>query len=103
MFEAQFVAYYEYGPLASRFANLFRQKWLQGREPPNDSLLGTGDLRSLGGLASSYQVLHSMRLFPFGRALVVRLAILIALPLLPLILTMIPLEELLRRLVKLLL
>lgn len=43
-----------------------------------------------------------MRLLPFGRQLVVRLAILIALPLLPLILTMIPLEELMERLIKLL-
>jgi hypothetical protein len=43
------------------------------------------------------------KLLPFGKGLVFRLAILIALPLLPLTLTMIPLEELAQRLVKLVL
>ena len=42
-----------------------------------------------------------MRPLPFDRQTIVRLAILIALPLLPLVLTMIPFDELVERLFKL--
>jgi len=38
-----------------------------------------------------------LSLIPFGRALVLRLVLLLSLPLLPLTLTMIPLEELIDR------
>ena len=101
--EAKLAASREFGELASRYANEFRQKWLQGDRGSQETLLGTGDIQSLADLANSYEVVRGMRPLPFDRGLVVRLAILIALPLLPLTLTMIPLDELLERLVKLLL
>ena len=102
MIEAKLAALREYGTLASRYTSEFRQKWLQGGQPPDETLLGTGDIQSLADLANSYDVVRTMRPLPFDRGLVVRLAVMIALPLLPLILTMIPLDELLERLIKLL-
>jgi hypothetical protein len=42
-----------------------------------------------------------MHLVPFGRRVVLGLAVLVALPLLPLALTMVPLEEMIGRAVKL--
>jgi len=101
MVEAKFVASREYGGLASRYANNFRQKWLVEGKAPDESLLGTGDIQSLADLANSFAVVHEMRPVPFDRHLIVRLASLIALPLLPLVLTMIPFEELLDRLLQL--
>jgi hypothetical protein len=65
-------------------------------------LLGSPDIRSLSDLARSYEVVGGMRLVPFDKELVLRLAVLIALPLLPLLLTMIPLDELAKRLFELL-
>jgi hypothetical protein len=48
-------------------------------------------------LANSYAVVRDMRVLPFGRATVLSLAVVTALPLLPLTLTMIPLEQLINR------
>lgn len=103
MARAKRVALREYGQVAGRYASEFRQKWFQGTETPGEPLLGTADIQSLADLANSYDVVREMGLLPFGRSLVARLAILISLPLLPLTLTMIPLEELVDRLIKLLL
>ncbi len=92
----------EFGTLASRYAAEFRQKWLVEGAAPGESLLGSGDIQSLADLANSYEVVRTMRPLLVDRYTVVRLAVLVVLPLLPLILTMIPLEELMQRLFKLL-
>ena len=102
MVEAKLAASREYGQLASRYADDFRQKWFQSGKPPDEALLGTADIQSLADLANSFEVVRGMHALPFDRKTVVRLAILIALPMLPLILTMIPLDELLERLLRLL-
>jgi hypothetical protein len=62
-----------------------------------EPVLGTADIQSLADLANSFDVVREMRLMPIGRQAVVQLAIMLALPLLPLTLTMIPLEELIDR------
>ena len=67
-------------------------------ESPAFPLLPLPNLSRTGLL----KVVRTMRPVPFDKGMVLRLAILIALPLLPLILTMIPLEELVQRLIKLL-
>ena len=103
MIETRLAALREFGILASRYAAEFRQKWLQVGKAPDEALLGTGDIQSLADLGNSYEVVRTMRPLPFDRGAVIRLAIMIALPLLPLILTMIPLDELLDRLFKLVL
>jgi hypothetical protein len=90
-----------YGQLASRYANAFEEKWLAAGGKASDGLLGTSDIQSLSDLANSYEVVRGMRLVPFGKTTVARLAICIGLPLLPLTLTMVPLESLLAVLVNL--
>jgi hypothetical protein len=84
-----------YGLLASRYSNAFDQKWLGTGANQRESLLGTSDIQSLSDLANSYEVVRATRLVPFGKTTVVRLAICIVLPLLPLTFTMIPLDKLL--------
>jgi hypothetical protein len=59
--------------------------------------VGTGDIQSLADLANSFAVVRSMSLFPFSKETVLGLVIVTALPLLPLALTMFPLDELIRR------
>jgi hypothetical protein len=103
LIEAKLAGSREFGRLASRYVGEFRQKWICGSGPRDEPLVGSGDIQSLADLANSYDVVRTMRPVPFDPKLVVRLAVLIALPLLPLVLTMIPLEELLERLTKLLL
>ena len=87
----------EYGIVASRYVAEFRSKWIEGHAAKDEALIGTADIQSLADLANSFAVVREMRLTPFGKSMVLRLALLIALPLLPLTLTMIPLEELIDR------
>jgi hypothetical protein len=91
----------QYGKLASEYTNAFRSKWLAADGPPSEALLGTSDIQSLSDLASSYEVVRAMRIVPFDKALVLQLAMSVALPLLPLTLTMVPFDKLLTTLVNL--
>jgi len=88
-----------YGQLASRYSNAFDEKWLTAGAQQSESLLGTSDIQSLADLANSYEVVRATRFVPFGKTTLVRLAICIALPLLPLTFTMVPVEKLLVALV----
>lgn len=88
-----------YGQLASHYANAFDEKWLAAGVSDGEQLLGTSDIQSLSDLANSYEVVRRTRLVLFEKTTVVRLAICIGLPLLPLTFTMIPLEKLLAALV----
>jgi hypothetical protein len=88
-----------YGRLASRYTNAFDEKWLAAGGDRSEPLLGTSDIQSLSDLANSYEVVRAMRLVPVGRAMVLRLTVLIALPLLPLTFTMVPLDKMVATLV----
>jgi hypothetical protein len=90
----------EYGLLASRYVQVFEEKWVRGEEAEGDELLGSGDIQSLADLGNSYAVVREMRVVPFGLEDIARLAVATAAPLLPLGLTIFSLEELIVRLVK---
>jgi Ca2+/Na+ antiporter len=89
----------EYGRLASRYARDFDHKWVRGGAPEGEPLLGSGDIQSLADLGNSFQVIREIKPFPFGKDTVIQLVVLTLLPVLPLVLTMIPLEELITKLV----
>jgi hypothetical protein len=93
----------EYGALASRYVEGFDQKWLRGGAPQDEPLVGTGDIQSLNDLAGSFEIVHSMRPFPFDKTIVLQTAVAGLAPLLPLTLTMISLEEIVKRLLGILL
>lgn len=93
----------EYGALASRYVRGFDWKWLRGTPPHDEPLLGSGDIQALNDLAGSFVVVNSMRLFPFDKTTVLQTAVVILLPVLPLALTMISLEDLVKRLIGILL
>jgi hypothetical protein len=90
----------EFGVLAARYVREFDRKWLRGGAPADESLLGSGDIQSLADLGNSYAVVNEMRLAPFTMRTVLQLAAITLLPVSPLLLTMIPLDELLGRLLK---
>jgi len=93
----------EYGNVASIYVRDFREKWLEGQNPEGEQLLGTGDIQSLADLGNSFAVTGETRLVPFSKEDVFSLAILLAVPLLPLLLFVFPLEEMIDRIVGLLL
>jgi hypothetical protein len=88
----------EYGVLAQRYVREFDAKWLRGDRDPAEPLVGSPDIQSLADLGNSFEVVRTMRFVPFSKDTVIQLAIVTVAPLLPLTLTMISLEELLKRL-----
>jgi hypothetical protein len=64
-------------------------------------LLGTSDIQSLADLGNVFSVVSDMRLVPIGRGTVVRLAFILIFPFLPLTLTMVPIDQIIDRLIKL--
>ena len=93
----------EYGTLAQRYVREFDGKWLRGGAPADEPLVGSADIQSLADLGNSFEVVRGMRLVPFTGQTVLQLAVATLLPVLPLTLTMISLEELLGRLLKIVL
>ena len=89
----------EYGVLARRYVREFDHKWLCGGAAADEPLVGSGDIQSLADLGNSYEVIRTMRLVPFTKEALLQLIVTILAPVPPLTLTMVPLEELLRRLV----
>lgn len=93
----------EYGILASQYVGDFYRKWIRHDGPEGDPLLGTADIQSLADLSNAYTVVNGIRIVPFSKDIVIRLAIILITPFLPLTLTMIPLERIVDRLIKLVL
>ncbi len=88
----------EYGVLAERYAREFDAKWLRGGAPANEPLLGSSDIQSLADLGNSFQVVREMRIVPIKRDDLLRLVGATLAPIVPLALTMMSLEELLKKL-----
>jgi hypothetical protein len=93
----------EYGALASEYVIAFQKKWIERRRPSDEPLVGSSDIQSLADLANSFEVVQHIQPFPFGRPAIIAVAVCVALPILPLSLTMFSLQELVTRLVKVLL
>jgi hypothetical protein len=83
----------EYAIVGSRYVAEFRRKWIEGHASKDEALIGTADIQSLADLANSFEVVTEMRVVPI-RAALTRLAVMTALPFAPLLLTMMPLEQL---------
>ncbi len=88
----------EYGTLAERYVREFDAKWLRGGAPADEPFVGSGDIQSLADLGNSYEVVRTMSIMPVTRDAILRLGAATLIPLVPLALTMMPLEELLKKL-----
>lgn len=92
-----------YNCLASRYVTEFERKWLLGGAASDEAFIGSGDIQSLADLNNSLETVRTMRIFPFGKETVLQIVIVTLLPVLPLGLTMISLEELIKNLLGILL
>jgi hypothetical protein len=92
-----------YGRLASDYVVAFAAKWANGATLQNEPLLGSSDIQSMADLDGSFAVVREIKLVPFGKETIVRFIFIIAVPLAPLALTMFSLEELLKRLIQIVL
>jgi hypothetical protein len=93
----------EYGALAEQYVRDFDGKWLRGGAQQSEPLMGSADIQSLADMGNSFAVVRTMRLAPIGRDSVLELAACVLVPLAPLLLTIMPVEDLLRKLLGLVL
>jgi hypothetical protein len=88
-----------YGRLASDYVVGFAGKWTGGAMAEGELFLGSADIRSLADLSKSFAIVSEMKLVPFGKDTFIRFLVVIALPLAPLAFTMFSVEELVKRLI----
>ena len=89
----------EYGRFAQEYTGLFDRKWL--REPTDENPLGAADIQSLADLANSYNVIRQMRIVPPSAASAVIVLMSAALPMVPYLVFIMPVDELLKLIVQL--
>jgi len=93
LFRHRRIGVTSYGVLVSRYNRAFHRKWIEGRRVDGDELLGAPDIQSLADLGNSFRFVSEMRLVPFGRRGVGQLVLATVLPVLPVLLLAVPMDE----------
>jgi hypothetical protein len=95
-----------YGVFAADYARGFERRWLGPRDPTSrdatpsgEAALGAADIQSLADLDGALAIVKSMTPLPVSRDTILQLILATVIPFAPLLLTMIPLEELLDRII----
>ena len=91
-----------YNGLALDYVRAFHRKWIEDRSD-RDELLGTPDLQSLNDLCGAYANLERARVVPLGPRPLIGIGIAAVVPMLPLVAATMPLDDLLKQLVHVLL
>jgi hypothetical protein len=84
----------EYGALAAGYTRTFDAKWVHGRPPEGEALLGSSDIQSLADLSNSFAIVRGMRVAPLDNTTLLNLAIAAVLPMAPVLLLATPADQL---------
>ncbi|MFO0694680.1 MAG: hypothetical protein U0230_14055 [Polyangiales bacterium] len=98
LLEARRHGLHEVGLLAGRYTRQFEEKYLEGDPTGRDLLAGSDDIMGLGALQDTLETMEEIRPIPFTKEIVFELVFTCGLPMLPLITTVIPGQELVERL-----
>jgi len=88
----------EYAALRHLYSLDFRKKWVDERPMHLTELLGTRDVGSLSSISSSFKNVEEMKIFPFRKSTLVAVVVALAVPMIPVATTQIPLMEVLKSL-----
>jgi hypothetical protein len=94
------IGLHQYGTLATDYTGSFHEKWIENQNPTQEPLLGTADIQSLADLGNSYGYIEKMKPLPVDPRTLVHLVLASLLPLTPLLLTVMPLKDILKLLLK---
>jgi hypothetical protein len=94
--EAGMVAY---GSFSSRYVQEFHRKWI-GTRAGEAPLEASGDAQGLADIGGSFERVYDMRLLPVTLKTAIAFAVCAAAPMLPLLLTVMPLRDLLKLLMQ---
>jgi hypothetical protein len=98
LWETKTTSMSSYGILADEYTRSFHQKWIVGPRAGEEPLLGTADIQSLADLGNSFAFVDKMNFLPVGSRVPVHLALASLIPMAPLLLTVMPLNDILKRL-----
>lgn len=101
LLKTKYAGLHQYGTLATAYTGSFHRKWIEHQNPQHEPLLGTADIQSLADLGNSYGYVEKMRLLPVNLRTVLHLVVVSLLPMAPLLLTVMPLKDILKLLLKL--
>ena len=103
LFEAKRRGFLAYSTLANHYTQSFDRKWIGGEAPEGEPLLGSSDIQSLADIGNSFAVIRDMRLVPFDLKLtILPIVASTVVPFLPLALTVFPIDEILGKIVQIL-
>lgn len=98
----RFSGLLDYSTLVLQHDRAFDEKWIKRSHAESDErLLGSPDIQSLADIATVYSHVDEMLLMPFDKKAFVVLFVSAVLPMVPLVATVIPLKDILAKLVKL--
>lgn len=89
----------EYGALAVGVVRAFETRWIRDESRKKGELLDVGEVSAMADLDTTVAIVREMHYVPITREGVLWIAVAVLAPLLPLLLTMMPADELLRTLV----
>jgi hypothetical protein len=92
----------QYSTLATAYTGMFHNKWIYHGKEETEPLLGTGDIQSLADLANSFAIIQKMKPLPIDLLSLLHLVVAGLLPAVPLLLTVMPLKDILRLVFKVL-
>lgn len=97
----RFTGLLEFGALVWTYDRAFDEKWIKRPHSENrESLLGSADIQALADIATAYDHVERMRVFPFDPKAGLVLVAAAVIPFIPLVGTAIPLTEILTKLVE---
>jgi len=91
---------HEYSTLGCKLGRLYDQKWVKAFSRVGESLLSAPDNTSLANYSRDYELVDRMRVFPFEPRTAVVLALAGLIPMVPLLATVMPIDEIFKLLLK---
>jgi hypothetical protein len=92
----------DYSSLVLRHDRAFDKKWIENPSAAtNETLLGSSDIQSAADIATVYEHVYEMRLVPFDAKAFAVVMVSVLLPMIPLIATVVPLNEIFAKLFEL--
>ncbi len=95
MYRTRYRATRPYRGFALRYVRAFHDKWIAGHAPTGE-LLGTADIQALNDLGGAFESLLRIRLVPFSVRALAGVWLAAIIPVVPLVISTMPVEELLR-------
>ena len=93
---------FAYSSLGVKYTEEFESKWLSGGHGANAELMGSADIQSLADLGNSFGVIDEMKVFLIDHEILLKLAMPAVAPMLVLIATILPAEEIFKAILRLL-